>query len=278
MDGRLLTTGEPHLEAGESAPLVRYFDIRWDSVLDGPGVRCVVHLQGCHLACPWCHSPHGQPHDSPPLVLPFEGPNPPFLGRSESPAALFRRLSPQLELLRRIGGLTLSGGEPLDQVEASEALLRLCRVRQHHTTIETSADSSWDTIERLAPWVDVWLVGLRVVPTTVREERVPEPSTVRRNIGGLVRSGANVVVRIPLIPGYTDNPTSLELARRILDDEGVTRVELLPFNSAIGVYYRAMARPEPHFAPWDELSSLERAHRILKTSARAVTYATVHPH
>lgn len=49
---------------------LRYFDIAWLSRYDGPGHRVVLYLQGCHLRCPWCHSPHSQPTTSPLLYFP----------------------------------------------------------------------------------------------------------------------------------------------------------------------------------------------------------------
>lgn len=53
---------------GESAA-IRYFDVAWLSHGDGPGHRVVLFLQGCHLRCPWCHSPHSQPSESPLLFF-----------------------------------------------------------------------------------------------------------------------------------------------------------------------------------------------------------------
>ncbi len=44
---------------------IRYFDIAWLSKVDGPGKRVVLFLQGCHLKCPWCHSPHSWEFQSP---------------------------------------------------------------------------------------------------------------------------------------------------------------------------------------------------------------------
>ncbi len=48
---------------------IRYFDIAWLSSCDGPGYRVVLFLQGCHLHCPWCHSPHSHPSESPILFF-----------------------------------------------------------------------------------------------------------------------------------------------------------------------------------------------------------------
>ncbi len=48
---------------------LKYFDISWFSTVDGPGTRVVLFLQGCHLRCPWCHSPHSWKTESPLLFF-----------------------------------------------------------------------------------------------------------------------------------------------------------------------------------------------------------------
>lgn len=49
----------------KDASVLRFFSVNWSSREDGPGERVVLFLQGCHLQCPWCHSPHSRPKNSP---------------------------------------------------------------------------------------------------------------------------------------------------------------------------------------------------------------------
>ena len=80
-----------------------------DSIVDGPGMRYVVFVQGCPHHCPGCHNP--QTHD-------------PAGGREVAPASLFPALDDPL-----LDGLTLSGGEPMEQPEPCTVLAREAKRR-----------------------------------------------------------------------------------------------------------------------------------------------------
>lgn len=90
--------------------LVRLAGINAESVTDGEGIRAVVYLQGCAHACPGCHNPATHPLDGG------------YLADTES--VLSQLLANPL-----VGGLTISGGEPLLQPEATLALARGAKAR-----------------------------------------------------------------------------------------------------------------------------------------------------
>ena len=81
-----------------------------DSIVDGPGLRLTVFVQGCPHRCPGCHNP--QTHD-------FAG------GRELS----VEELAAELDKNPLLDGLTLSGGEPFAQAEDCAALARAARER-----------------------------------------------------------------------------------------------------------------------------------------------------
>ena len=83
--------------------LVRLSGVNAESVTDGEGIRAVVYLQGCTHACPGCHNPASHPLDGGYLT--------------DTDAVLAELLANPL-----VGGLTISGGEPLLQSEATLAL------------------------------------------------------------------------------------------------------------------------------------------------------------
>lgn len=87
---------------------IRLFGLVPDSIVDGPGLRYAVFVQGCSHACPGCHNPESQP--------PGEGE--------------LRRVGEVYDDIRRNGlvhAVTLSGGEPFEQPAACAALARLLR-------------------------------------------------------------------------------------------------------------------------------------------------------
>lgn len=102
--------------------------------VDGPGVRCVVFLQGCPLRCICCHNPDTQS---------FSG------GQPYHPSELADRLIRYKEYWGKNGGVTLSGGEPLSQAEFCNDLFSELRSRKIHTALDTSGCYIDNTVIKL---------------------------------------------------------------------------------------------------------------------------------
>ena len=265
---------------------VRYFDIAWLSRYDGPGYRVVVFLQGCHLRCPWCHSPHSQEPVSALLFFPARCLHCgrceqictqqvhhlsagghllsrercvgcgkcvaacPVSGRELLSGALvlptkvlpvsglWDLLYPQLDLVRDIGGLTVSGGEALLQSRALRELLSLCKKEGFHTAIETSGAIPGQFVADVATYVDCWLYGLR--PTTFYTppfaDRIPE------NLATLCSFGRQVIIRMPVVAGITDLPDSLANIANMMHANKLQEIQLLPFHAGTPHYYQALGK------------------------------------
>lgn len=261
-------------------------DIAWLSHYDGPGHRVVLYLQGCHLRCPWCHSPHSQATG--PLLLYFPArclhcgrcaqicpqgvhqitENSHIIERSKcigcgkcidvcpvshrnhlsgalalpgkrmTVPELWHLLYPQLDLLRSIGGLTVSGGEALLQSEALSELLQLCKEEGIHTAVETSGALPREHIENVIQLTDCWLYGLRPTPfyTPPFAERIID------NLAFLAKEGRRIIIRTPIIAGITDLPASLEQIAKTMLVNGLSEIQLLPFNRETSHYYHALDR------------------------------------
>lgn len=95
--------------AGEDAP-VRLYGTAPDSIVDGPGLRYAVFVQGCTHACPGCHNPESQPAEG---------------GTRTSVGAVVADIAKN----GLITGVTLSGGEPFEQPGACAAIARAARER-----------------------------------------------------------------------------------------------------------------------------------------------------
>ena len=151
---------------------------------------------------------------------------------------LFALLRPQLDIVRKSGGITLSGGEALFQVEAAIGLLKLCREHQIHTCVETSMMLPDSTYQRAAGYVDCWLLGFR-------EAYLPQYSdfeTIRLNCKRQMaifrqESNPHLIARLPVIKGYTDREERLHALRDILLENGIMELEILPCNPNMEHYY-----------------------------------------
>ena len=92
---------------------IRVFGTESDSIVDGPGLRCAIFTQGCTHGCPGCHNPDSHA---------LEG------GQERSIAELVEGIcqNPMTQ------GVTLSGGDPFDQVQASAELARQIKERGYN--------------------------------------------------------------------------------------------------------------------------------------------------
>jgi pyruvate formate lyase activating enzyme len=174
---------------------------------DGPGIRTTVFLQGCGLRCWWCHNPDLRDATS-------------AAGRSVAVDALAGELQRDARYWRASGGgVTLSGGEPLDQVEGVAELLRLLGRRGHHRCIETSLGVPPERLELVADLADLWLVDLKhAEPRRLEETTGLDMQVYMSNLRRLLETGARVELRVPLIRGFNDTPDHARLAGRLIAD------------------------------------------------------------
>ncbi|TFG58551.1 MAG: glycyl-radical enzyme activating protein, partial [Spirochaetales bacterium] len=108
------------------------------------------------------------------------------------------------------GGVTLTGGEPFAQVAFSRAILEEIRGYDIHTAVETCLLTDKKDIELLLPFVDLFLVDLKVFdPAEHIEYTGVSNDLIKENFLWLARSHGAVVVRIPIIPGFTDMEENL---------------------------------------------------------------------
>ena len=93
-------------------------------LVDGPGIRVVVFMQGCTLRCKYCHNPD---------MWQFSG------GKEYTPEELLKKLLNFKTYFEASGGgVTFSGGEPMAQKQFLYELVSACKSKDIHTAIETS--------------------------------------------------------------------------------------------------------------------------------------------
>lgn len=158
--------------------------------------------------------------------------------RDASVSEVWTLLRPQLELLRGIGGLTVSGGEPMLQSQDLLPLLQLCQEAGIHTAVETSGALPRRNFERVAEMVDCWLFGLRPTPVYVP----PGADLIEGNLAFVAATQARVIVRLPVIADVTDLPDSLERIVAVMRSCNLCEIQLLPFHLGTSHYYSALGR------------------------------------
>jgi pyruvate formate lyase activating enzyme len=156
---------------------------------------------------------------------------------------LFEQVRPQLEIVRQGGGLTLSGGEALLQLEGASRLLKLARDAGLQTAVESSGAVPREHFEAVAGLVDCWLFGLRSDhPATAAAKGFGVKADNLRFIASLP---TRVIVRKPLVAGITDCKEELEATADLMSECGLSEIDLLPLNPHTAHYYQALGLPCP---------------------------------
>lgn len=162
------------------------------------------------------------------------------------------------------GGLTLSGGEPLLQPEFAAALLAAARREGLHTAVETSGTAPWDRWGALREVTDLFLYDLKEMDPGRHQRVIGSPlALVLDNLARLASSGATVVVRLPLVPGYNAREDHLRRAAEMIAAlPGQPAVDLLPYHrlgeakrQTLGLPSNGQAQPpaDADVAGWLEL-------------------------
>ena len=129
------------------------------------------------------------------------------------------------------GGMTLSGGEPLQQPEFTLALLEACKARGIHTALDTCGLAPAPSFQRIAKHVDLFLFDLKIIDGDRHRELTGAANAViLENLEWLAKTKSEVVIRLPVVPGYTDDEANLSAICAVARSSAVRRIDLLPYH------------------------------------------------
>lgn len=164
--------------------------------------------------------------------------------REETPEDIFKKLKAELKLLKNIGGVTLSGGEPMLQYLEAKELLKLCKEMGTHTAIETSGAVNIKCFEELLEYVDCWLFGLK--QTDIEKCRAMTGAhfnDIEQNLNFLASLvPSKIIIRTPIIGEFTDDMRNIQRISDIMLSQSLNTIELLLYNPNTGHYYKAMGK------------------------------------
>lgn len=156
-----------------------------------------------------------------------------MIGREESVADVLAEVLKDKPFYETSGGgMTLSGGEPLMQIDFSEELLRQAKAAGLHCALETSGFAPFDHLERLLPFVDLWLYDIKAVDDALHRELTGVSNErILANVRELHRRGVALLLRLPLVPCYNDRDEDLQaLATLARELPGTQGVEIMPYH------------------------------------------------
>lgn len=208
----------------------RIFDIQRFSIHDGPGIRTIVFLKGCVLRCRWCCNPESQERGIQQMTV---GGKTKTMGRDVSVEEVMVEVMKDLPYYRRSGGgLTLSGGECLCQPDFSAALLQAAQEAGLNTAIESTACAKYETIQKLLPHLDLYLMDIKHIDSDKHKAFTGQPNTlILENAKRLARDAKHLIIRVPVIPTFNDTPEEIAAIAQFANSlPNVTELHLLPYH------------------------------------------------
>lgn len=190
-------------------------------LVDGPGIRFVVFMQGCPLRCKFCHNPETWDLN----------------GKSKcyTPEELIKKILNYKPYFKHNGGVTFSGGEPLMQKEFLLECLKLCKKNNIHTSLDT-AGSILD-VEEILKYTD--LVIFDIKGTNKDNYKNMTGFNIENSLKFLDLCGKlnkKLWIRVVIVPGINDTKEYVnELINFIKPIKNVEKIEFLPYHT-LGVH------------------------------------------
>jgi len=130
------------------------------------------------------------------------------------------------------GGLTLSGGEPLMQIEFTESLLRSAKEAGFHCAVETCGHADFERFTRILPYIDLFLYDIKDMDEERHKEYTGVTSAlILSNLKRLHDVGASILIRLPIIPGLNDRQNHFEgVAQIMMTLPDLLGAEILPYH------------------------------------------------
>ena len=191
---------------------------------DGPGVRFIVFMQGCHMRCRYCHNPDTWKMDG---------------GDEVTADEILKRALRFKPYWGKDGGITISGGEPLLQIDFVIELFKKAKDLGINTCIDTAGnpftkeEPFFSKFEELMKYTDLLLLDLKEInPTRHKDLTGFDNSNIIEMAKYLSEINKPVWIRHVLVPEHSDFDEDLDALGDFIDTlSNVDRVEILPYHT-----------------------------------------------
>ena len=247
----------------KSKNTAQIFDIQRASFVDGPGMRTTIFFKGCNLNCKWCHNPEGICKDKQllfyeekcsscgvcknacpfsleqcdlcgacALVCPNEAR---VLCGSQYTVEQLLDVVSKDELFYKTsnGGVTLSGGECMLQVDFIKEFLIELKKKGIHVAIDTAGNLPFSQFEKIIDYVDLFLYDIKFISSNLhRQYTSVDNRLILDNLKKLIELKKEVIIRIPVIAMVNDDIAEMKKISSFLKEIGYSgKVELLPYHN-----------------------------------------------
>lgn len=198
------------------------------SLLDGPGIRVVVFLQGCLMRCQFCHNPETWAIKT---------------GKQMTSQELVEFILRYRNYFGKSGGVTFSGGEPLLQKEFLLETLKKCSEYGIHTCLDTSGVG--EDYEEILSYTDLVLLDVKAL-TEEDYQKMTSKSMNYLNTFLEVSRQNKIWIRQVIIPGINDNKEYIARLKKFLSPyPNIEKIELLPYHTLGVSKYEALTISYP---------------------------------
>lgn len=195
---------------------------------DGPGIRYIVFLKGCNMRCQYCHNPDTWAKDGGELMTPEE---------------VLKKALRYKTYWKEKGGITVSGGEALLQIDFVTELFRLAKEKGVNTCLDTSGnpfsleEPFKSKFDELMKYTDLFMLDIKHIDDAAHRKLTGQTNqNILEMAAYLSDHGKAMWIRHVLVPGITTEEDELYRLRSFLDTlKTVERVEVLPYHT-LGVF------------------------------------------
>ena len=185
-------------------------------LVDGPGIRYVVFMQGCPLRCIYCHNPETWKLND--------------YNKAYEVDKLIEDILKYKNYLKNNGGVTFSGGEPLFQKEALLEALKLCKKHNIHTCVDTAG--SIRGFEEILNYTDLVLLDIKGIGKMHKNITGQDDKIFLEFINYCKKINKDIWLRDVIVPGINDNKKHIiELVNFVKNYDNIKKVELLPYHT-----------------------------------------------
>ena len=206
--------------------------------VDGPGIRFVIFLQGCPLRCQYCHNPDTWGAG----------------GEEYSVDDVVQRALRYRNYFGDKGGVTVTGGEPLLQIDFVTELFTALKAKGIHTCIDTSgitfrqdSEISVEKHKKLLTVTDLVLLDIKHIDDEACKKLTGQSNENTLAFARFLSdNGIKTWIRQVLVPGITDGDEDLKKTRAFIDTlKTVEKVEVLPYHTMGTVKYEKLGLDYP---------------------------------
>ncbi len=191
---------------------------------DGPGLRYVIFVRGCRMRCRYCHNPD---------TWSAEG------GEEYSADEVLKKALRYRNYWKKDGGITVSGGEPLLQIDFLTELFKKAKAEGVNTVIDTAGnpftreEPFFSKFNELMKYTDLLMLDIKEINP---ERHKALTGFDNANILDMARYLSDIKkpvwIRHVLVPGHTDFDEDLDALGEFIDSlQNVERVEVLPYHT-----------------------------------------------